>query len=89
MLHPKSGCPQCWENELVRIRRHKLDRMIAHLGIPVQRYSCRNCHWKGLRVAGQPPDAVINSEDPVVDYLLQGDEILGVNQNKTATDENQ
>lgn len=87
MLYTNAGCPQCWEKELVRVRRHKADRMIAHLGIPVRRYRCRNCDWAGLRVGGQSPSALTIPETPSDDNYWGSDEILGGRQHETAAGE--
>lgn len=44
------GCPQCMEQELVRVSRARRDRWYGLLGIPAYRYACRNCTWRGLRI---------------------------------------
>jgi hypothetical protein len=69
MLYSDAGCPQCWENELIRVRRQKSDRLIAHIGIPVRRYNCRNCDWAGLRLGGSLPVAETKTEDTSIDYF--------------------
>jgi hypothetical protein len=46
-----AGCPQCMERELVRVSRKPADRLYRLLAIPAYRYACRNCTWRGLRVA--------------------------------------
>lgn len=46
-----TGCPNCQERELVRVSRHFGDRFYGLLLIPAYRYACRNCTWRGLRVA--------------------------------------
>jgi hypothetical protein len=46
-----AGCPQCMERELVRVSRKPGDRLYRVLAIPVYRYACRNCTWRGLRIA--------------------------------------
>ncbi len=45
-----AGCPQCQERELIRVSRERSDRFYNLLGIPVFRYACRNCTWRGLRI---------------------------------------
>ena len=55
-LYSEVGCPQCKEQELIRVRREKRDRLIEHFGIPVRRYVCRNCSWSGLRIGSAYPD---------------------------------
>lgn len=46
-----TGCPQCMERELVRVSRKATDRGYGLLGVPAYRYACRNCTWRGLRIA--------------------------------------
>jgi len=46
-----TGCPNCQERELVRVSRHFSDRFYGLLLVPAYRYACRNCTWRGLRVA--------------------------------------
>ena len=46
-----NGCPECQERELVRVSRKTSDRFYRLLGVPAYRYACRNCTWRGLRVA--------------------------------------
>lgn len=46
-----NGCPECMERELVRVSRHTSDRFYKLIGVPAYRYACRNCTWRGLRVA--------------------------------------
>lgn len=50
-LWMSSGCPDCNEVDLVRIKRHGGDRFYSLIGVPAFRYACRNCTWRGLRVA--------------------------------------
>lgn len=45
------GCPECKERELVRVSRRTSDRLYRLIGVPAFRYACRNCTWRGLRVA--------------------------------------
>jgi len=54
-LYSEVGCPQCKEQDLIRVRREKKDRFIEHFGVPVRRYVCRNCSWGGLRIGGPYP----------------------------------
>ncbi len=51
-VYVEAGCPQCHEQELVRVRRNRRDRALGTFGFPVRRYSCRNCTWHGMRLAG-------------------------------------
>jgi len=46
-----SGCPDCNEVDLVRIKRVGSNRLYSLIGVPAFRYACRNCTWRGLRVA--------------------------------------
>lgn len=46
-----SGCPACGERELVRVSRHFGDRFYNLAAVPAYRYACRNCTWRGLRIA--------------------------------------
>lgn len=46
-----TGCPQCFERELVRVPRKRSDRWYALVMLPAFRYACRNCTWQGLRIA--------------------------------------
>ncbi len=44
-------CPNCdTQFSLQRIRRTKLDKAFALLKIPVHRYTCKNCEWRGRRI---------------------------------------
>jgi hypothetical protein len=45
------GCPQCGEQELMRITRHRGDRVLNLVGVPAYRYRCRHCTWEGLRLS--------------------------------------
>ncbi len=45
-------CPNCESQfTLQRIRRTKVDKMFALLKIPVHRYSCKKCEWRGRRIS--------------------------------------
>ncbi len=46
-----TGCPQCMERDLVRVSRQTKDRFYGLIGVPAYRYACRNCTWRGLRIA--------------------------------------
>lgn len=46
-----NGCPDCMERELVRVSRKTSDRFYKLIGVPAYRYACRNCTWRGLRIA--------------------------------------
>ena len=50
-LWSSTGCPDCKERELVRVSRNAKDRFYGIIGIPAYRYACRNCTWRGLRIA--------------------------------------
>ena len=51
-VYAEAGCPQCHEHELIRVRRNRRDRVLSFFGVSVRRYSCRNCTWHGVRLAG-------------------------------------
>ncbi|MBE2197575.1 MAG: hypothetical protein IAE79_03125 [Anaerolinea sp.] len=44
------GCPKCGSSDLSRIHRTWSDRLLGAVGIPLRRYTCRNCHWRGARI---------------------------------------
>jgi hypothetical protein len=46
-----TGCPACAEQELVRVSRQFGDRFYGLFAVPAYRYACRNCTWRGLRIA--------------------------------------
>jgi hypothetical protein len=50
-----SSCPQCDFPELHRVHRRLGGRMLGILGLPVGRYRCRHCGWKGLRIRKAKP----------------------------------
>jgi hypothetical protein len=89
MFYPQAGCPQCWEYELVRVRRNKSERLVARLGIPVRRYSCRNCDWEGLRIGGPPSGVESQMGNPAIDYFWESDDVLNVHQAETTVEEKQ
>jgi hypothetical protein len=57
-----AGCPQCLERDLVRVSRERRDRWYGLLGIPAFRYACRNCTWRGLRIARRHRHLVLAQE---------------------------
>lgn len=61
-----AGCPLCQEYELVRVSRERSDRWYGLLNIPAYRYACRNCTWRGLRIAHRHPYRVLAQEDMIV-----------------------
>lgn len=50
-LQMESGCPNCGQQELMRIARQRGDRFLHLFGIPAYRYRCRNCTWEGTRLS--------------------------------------
>ncbi len=54
-LAPKDrSCPVC--NHRIRRRHRKsLDRLMSYF-VPVRRYSCSNCNWKGLLIYNKQRD---------------------------------
>jgi hypothetical protein len=66
-MYAMAGCPQCYENELIRVRRRRRDRLFQFARLPLRRYACRNCTWFGMRLLGSlrvPQDTV---EDVIED----------------------
>lgn len=46
-----TNCPSCFqENTLKRVHRTQKDKLWNVLFVPVRRYRCKNCRWKGLRL---------------------------------------
>ncbi len=45
-----AGCPNCQQHDLRRISRETSDYLLSIMGIPVRRYRCSQCGWKGRRV---------------------------------------
>jgi hypothetical protein len=43
-------CPHCHNTNLQRIRRRPYERRIANMGIPLRRYICLQCNWRGSRI---------------------------------------
>jgi len=66
-----SGCPACGEHELVRVSRHFSDRFYNLAAVPAYRYACRNCTWRGLRIARR--DHLLNREEELEAALLRFD----------------
>lgn len=61
-LWTSTGCPNCQERELVRVSRHFSDRFYGLVAIPAYRYACRNCTWRGLRVARREHSRELDAE---------------------------
>lgn len=57
-----TGCPNCMERELVRVTRKSSDRLYGLLAIPAYRYACRNCTWRGLRIARREHSRELDAE---------------------------
>lgn len=66
-LYVEAGCPSCQEHDLFRVRRYRRDRLMAAFGFPIRRYACRNCTWKGTRLAGLDPEAVARLHEVAVE----------------------
>jgi len=47
----EAGCPNCGQQELMRIARRPSDRLLHLFGIPAYRYRCRHCTWEGTRLS--------------------------------------
>ncbi len=47
-------CPKC-SHPLSRIRRSPFQKTLSYI-LPVRRYYCHNCHWKGVRVKSYASD---------------------------------
>ena len=45
-----TACPRCSKNDLRRMQRYSRDRLLGRLGVPVRRYICADCHWRGARI---------------------------------------
>ena len=48
---PAHVCPRCRHDELRRIRTLWHQKLLRRIGIPVKRYLCDNCGWRGGRIA--------------------------------------
>lgn len=46
------GCPKCRSENLIRIHRRSIDR-ILRLIYPIQRLECRECGWSWRSQAGR------------------------------------
>lgn len=46
-------CPVCGSDDLRRIHRRWYHHLPGALGIPVRRYVCGNCQWRGARIDRQ------------------------------------
>ena len=44
-----SRCPNCQSADLKRIRRTWPDRLVSRFVIPVRRYLCADCQWRGRK----------------------------------------
>ena len=44
------ACPECGSYDLRRSHRRWHDRLLNRLGLPIRRYRCPNCHWRGPRL---------------------------------------
>ena len=45
-----AGCPNCQQHTLQRIGREPSDYLLKTVGVPVRRYKCEQCGWKGRRI---------------------------------------
>ena len=50
-LRMEAGCPNCGQQELMRIARRPSERLLHFFGIPAYRYRCRHCTWEGTRLS--------------------------------------
>lgn len=46
----KDLCPVCGSDDLRRVHRRWYQHLPSWLGIPVRRYVCGNCQWRGARI---------------------------------------
>lgn len=89
-----NGCPECMERELVRVSRHTSDRFYKLIGVPAFRYACRNCTWRGLRVARRDnsPERLAELEaslarfDPDSNQAFRSNEAGGADDMELTTD---
>lgn len=74
-LWSSTGCPQCKERDLVRVSRNTSDRFYGLIGVPAYRYACRNCTWRGLRVAHRElsPERIAEMEASLSRFDLAGE----------------
>ena len=70
-----TGCPECAEQELVRVSRRFGDRFYSLAAVPAYRYACRNCTWRGLRVGRR--EHSLEHEAELEDALLRLDPLEG------------
>lgn len=49
-MQASAGCPNCLQNELMRVSRTRADRLLTFSGVRVARYQCRQCQWNGRRI---------------------------------------
>jgi predicted RNA-binding Zn-ribbon protein involved in translation (DUF1610 family) len=66
-LYVEAGCPKCQEHDLFRVSRSRRDRLLAAFGFPIRRYACRNCTWKGTRLAGLNPEVAAELQHVAVE----------------------
>jgi hypothetical protein len=54
ILHHQSWwarqCPECGANALKRTHRRWYDRLWEWVGVPMRRYICVECRWRGMRI---------------------------------------
>lgn len=43
-------CPECGANALKRTHRRWYDRLWGWVGVPMRRYICVECRWRGMRI---------------------------------------
>lgn len=65
----EAGCPQCKHQELMRISRTTMDRLLNALGIPAYHYQCRNCTWTGTRLSEEGASVSPGATTIVADTL--------------------
>ena len=74
-----TGCPTCKELELVRVSREKSDRYYEVIRIRAYRYACRNCSWRGLRIARREHAQERDLEMEMALRQVQSDELVPAN----------
>ena len=72
-----TGCPNCMERELVRVSRQRRDRLYSLVAIPAYRYACRNCTWRGLRIARREysPERELELEEALLRFTPDATEL--------------